>query len=136
MNGWETIRLRRDGMPPLRFSGRLIARHPAPPGALSHGMALYDTVDAGYAVEIAAWSEGRPARCHAAVFGGLEPALAMLEGHDATADICPPLLDGAMPAAELALRAAALRALCRDVEARYRAGVGAFLAAVALKEAI
>lgn len=135
MNAWEVVRIRRDGQPPLRFTGRLIARHTPRADAVSHGMALYDVADGGYAVEIAAWCGGRPVRCRAALCETLDRALTMLECHDAAADISPPLLDESLPAAELALRAVALRTLCRDVETRYRSDVGAFLASVALQEA-
>jgi hypothetical protein len=140
--GWSVIRLRRDGMRPLRFTGQLIARHDArpPAAALWHELALYRGPAAATGVEIVAWAARADgdfrARCHAALFDRQDDALAFLEGHDAMADICPGLTAPACGggAAESLLAAAALRAFCQDAVCRYRAAVGAFLAGVAAKE--
>ena len=147
--GWSVIRLRRDGLPPLRFAGRLVARHGGRPASatLWHEYGLYRTVAAGYAAEIVAWAaqpEGpRPTRCHAMLFDTLDAALSGFEEHDAARDICPGLAAPELacrvtetPPAGLAMQAAALRVSCQDVTRRYRIGVGAFLAGIATADPV
>jgi hypothetical protein len=140
--GWSAIRLRRDGLPPLRFAGRLVARHDRRPGGASlwHELALYRGMAAAAGVEIVAWAAGAAgpfrARCHAALFDRQDDALAFLEEHDAAADTCPgltaPPCEGGP--AERLLGAAALRAFRDDAVNRYRMSVGAFLMGIAVKE--
>jgi hypothetical protein len=146
---WRLIRLRRDGMMPLRFSGRPIARHQGTPvqAAVWHDLGLYQVADGGYAVDIVArasaaagthgWPfrrDGAAVRCHAVLAATLEEALAVLEGHDAAADLCPGITAPAivldetiMSPATLLIQAAALNAALLDATRRYRIGVGAFL---------
>jgi len=150
--GWGLVRLRRDGTHPLRFSGRLIARHDgaARRATLWHDLALYRTEQACFVVEIVAQllvaaprceRRIRPARCHAALFDTLDGALTRMESHDPSHDVCPGIAvpafrldDPAVPAAMLMMHAAALQGLCRDVERRYRIGVGVLLADIGLRE--
>jgi hypothetical protein len=150
---WNPIRLRRDGQRPLRFAGRLIARHEGwvPQVTLWHDIALYYTADAGYAVEIVAQlsehasgsasSQARAAVCHAALCDTLDGAVYLLENHDPSLDVCPgisaPQLvfdDPMVPAATLALQAAALQVFCDSVVIRYRIGVGVMLAGIGQQE--
>ncbi len=155
---WSPVRLRRDGLPPLRFHGRVIARYDGKvPGAtLWHDIALYQTAAAGFGIEIVAQlllpgpeapqdTSGaglvRPARCHAAAFNRLEDALTSLECHDASRDICPGISapsvsfgDPAVPPAMLVMQAAFLQGFCRDVVRRYRIGVGVLLADIGLRD--
>lgn len=137
------IRLRRDGMRPLCFSGHLIVQHDGwlPGARLWHDLFLYRVADGGFAVAIIARLGGGPdarhasaVRCHAAQFDSLDRALTSLESHDAAADLCPgmsaPALDTfnpALSATVLRLQAARLQDFCRDVVSRYEAGAGAIL---------
>jgi hypothetical protein len=154
---WGPISLRRDGLPPLRFSGYLIARYDGRVRhvPLWHDIALYRTQDGFYVthliVNFTLTSEdsvspehGRAnlaARCHAVAFQSLEEAVCSLEGHDASHDICPGLSAPALvvdnvvlsPAA-LAMQAMILRGFCQDAVIRYRIGVGALLAGIGLRE--
>jgi len=155
---WTLIKLRRDGLPPLRFSGRLIARYRgiAPRVALWHDLGLYRTAAASFVVEIVAQHlvpspdiaplepsgfQVRPARCHAALFETLDGALTRLETHDAACDVCPgisaPALsfnDPSIPPALLVMQATALQGFCGDVVRRYKIGVGAMLADIGLRD--
>jgi hypothetical protein len=144
---WCPIRLRRDGLPPVRFSGYLLGRHSGALPAVTfwHDLALYRDQAGGAAAEIVAWSgagsAARRVRCHASILPALGDALRMLETHDPSADICPgvsapPLAfgDPAITPVELSLQAAALRIFRQDVVRRYRIGVGAFLAGLGRQE--
>ena len=152
------IRLRRDGLPPLCFTGRMIARHDGRvPGAmLWHDIGLYRAATATYGVEIVAQLlvaapdpaplapngvHSRPTCCHAALFDTLDGALTALESHDASQDVCPgvsapslSLNDPATPPAMLLMQAAVLQGFCRDVVRRYRIGVGVLLADIGLQD--
>lgn len=148
------IRLRRDGLPPLRFSGRIIGRHDGSVrrATVWHDVALYRTAAAAFAVEIVAQLltdvpveafglQVRPVRCHAALFETLADALTALENHDASQDVCPgisgpslSLNDASVPTAMLMTQAAVLQGLCRDVVRRYRIGVGVLLANIGLRD--
>ena len=141
----DLIRLRRDGLPPLRFLGAIIARHDGyyPGATLWHDLGLYRTTSGDYVVEIVArqtraTSTG-PTRCHAICQPTLDAALLVLETHDPAADLCPGLSapalgDRSVPPVVLAQQAAALQATCHDVTRRYRMGVGAFLAGIAMRD--
>lgn len=151
-SAWSLIRLRRDGLPPLRFRGRLIARHDGAVrrASLWHDLALYRTPEACFVVEIVAQCvvdqprpgcQVRPARCHAALFETLDAALSRMETHDPTQDICPGTAlpefrpdDPAISTVSLMMQAAVLRGLCGDVARRYRIGVGVLLAGIGLME--
>jgi hypothetical protein len=140
---WSLFRLRRDGMRPLCFSGRLIARHEGwlPRVTLWHDLAIYLTATGDYAIEIVARlgagpgvAQSRPVRCHAALFDTFDAALTQLETHDASRDICPGIAapspdfgDPAMSPASLAIQAALLHGFCQAVVQRYGVGVGSFL---------
>lgn len=152
--GWSLIRLRRDGLQPLRFSGQLIAQYDGrlPATRLWHELALFRTVDARYVVKIVAWHRAAPdpsriagsdiqaVRCHATLFETLDDALGLLENHNAVGDICPttfaPALaahDPAVPATTRLMQATMLQGFCEDVLRRYRIGVGALLAGIGLR---
>lgn len=142
--GGLLIRLRRDGAPPLRFAGRKLA---AQDGAcaqagLWHEIGFYAGRGGDWALGITLWRaspRGRAAvRCHAWRFDTLETAVVAVETHDAAGDVCPgiaapelPLDDAAATPLTLALRAAGLERVRRDVARRYRIGAGALLAALA-----
>ena len=138
--GEGLIRLRRDGGFPLRFAGRLIARHDgrAPPATPWHDLALYRSAEAGYAVEIVACTEAGPVRCHAILAETLDAALTLFESHDPVADLCPGVTaadlgfdETGLSSTRLAIQAAVLRCAGLDVERRYRVSVGRFLMALA-----
>jgi hypothetical protein len=154
---WGLIRLRRDGLPPLRFHGRTIARHDGrlPGATLWHDIALYRTATAAFAIEVVAQLAVavphraqpalgdclvRPARCHAAMFDLLDDALTALECHDASRDVCPGISapsvsfgDPDVSPAMLVMQAAFLQGFCRDVVRRYRIGIGVLLADIGLR---
>jgi hypothetical protein len=145
------IRLRRDGQPPLRFTGRLIAYHSGQAGmtACWHDLALYAAQPSSFAASITAQrgtsragadpragaQEAEPVRCHAALWDGLEPAIRMFETHDAGRDaeavLIAPLcrfrhLRGPAAWQHMAGIEAARGALVH----RYHAAVGTFLASL------
>jgi hypothetical protein len=139
---WHLIRLRCDGQAPLRFEGRLLARHDGleATALVWHEIALYHVATGGYAVQItahlrsAADTAAEVVCCHAALLPTLETAVAALEQHDAahaampgrtvpSLDVC----DQAVSPTNLLLQATRLAALQRDIVERYRVSVGALL---------
>ena len=151
------ISLRRDGLPPLRFFGHLIAQHDGrlPLVPIWHEIGLYRASNGGYVTRIVAYMAAESkspltkndtqglhaARCHAASFETLEGALQLLEQHDASRDVCPGLSapgidfnDATLSPIALVMQATMLHSFCRDIMRRYRIGVGALLAGIGLRE--
>jgi hypothetical protein len=142
---WADIRLQRDGVPPLRFSGRLLGRHEggAPGMTAWHDLALYDTATRQFVVEIVAWrgafGEKAYRSCsHALPAATLDAALSLLTSHDPVGDIWPTILIPAetvgtpwQASAQIALEVAALYAACHDTTLHYRRAVGRLLAGLA-----
>ena len=142
---WREIRLQRDGAPPLRFAGRLLARHRggAPEMTAWHDLALYGTAAGQFVVEIVAWAglfggNIHRSRTHALHAVTLEAALNLFETHDPLGDLWPDTLPPATgfesPAravAQLSLEVAALHATCHDMMLQYRGAVGQLLARLA-----
>lgn len=134
------IRLRRDGMAPLRLTGAPLGRSEGwlPGAAIWHDLGVYRRAPAGFAVEIVARTPAGPWRCHALTADTLDAVATVLEAHDSVRDICPGIASDAvalddpeLPLASLVLQAARLRATQLDVRRRYRIGVGRLLAALA-----
>jgi len=146
---WRLIRLRRDGLPPLRFEGILLAHHTetqpsaAPVETVWHELALYRVATGGYAAAIvvhfaAAALAPRIIACHAVLMSELNLTIDWFERHDAGQDGVPGLSlpdvtfdNPAVPPARLLLQAARLAAMQRDIIRRYRIGVGTFLLTLA-----
>jgi hypothetical protein len=145
---WSPVRLRRDGLQPLRFLGRLVARHDgqAPHAVLWHDLALYRTALTGYAVEIVVRYSPAPgitppqSTCsHATLCDTLDDAMTLFESYDPLRDLCPgvtapaPGFDNpAISPVTLAIQSAALLGFSRDVVRRYGIGVGDFLNSLCL----
>ena len=146
----QHVRLRRHGESPLRFVGWLLqAQLGAPsivvaPACFWHELGLYQTVEGLFVVEIVAWSRdcaglARRVRCHALAFEALDDALGAIECHDPTGDICPSVLSAAFAEQASGFDGLAhsrysqiLAMFSGNVEARYRALVGASLYQIAL----
>jgi hypothetical protein len=145
--------LRRHGEPPLRFVGWMLqSRLGLPsivvsPASFWHEIGLYQTVEGQFVVEIVAWSgdsagHARRVRCHALAFEALDDALGAIECHDPTADICASVWGAAFaePASGFDWHSQSghtrfLAMFSSNVEARFRALVGALLYQVALASA-
>ena len=142
--GYSTITLRRCGTKPLRFCGRLVARHDGsyPSATLWHEIAFYAVDDGGWATEIVARHADAcsiiAVRNHASLFETLDDAINRIETYNAIDDVCPGfgapdlhLDDPTLPPALLALQAAALERFCHDIARRYRSTAGTLLASLA-----
>jgi hypothetical protein len=147
----KLILLRRDGMRPLRFTGRLLAHHSgrSEGAGLWHELALYAAQPSAYAAAIIAQTEAtrscdreaieansRPLRCHAALCEGLEPAIRMFETHDPAGDggahLIAPLFAAHEPAHGAAWQVIAAQSALQETVHRYRACVAQFLAQIGL----
>jgi hypothetical protein len=149
----QPVRLRRHGEPPLRFLGWMLQAQAGvpsivvPPACLWHEAALYQTVEGRFVVEIVAWSKdpaGQPrrVRCHALAFESLGDALAAIECHDPKADICASVWSAALAEPASGCHGPSpsrygriLAMFSGNVEARFRALVGALLYQLALASA-
>ena len=145
---WSPVRLRRDGLQPLRFLGRLVARHDgrAPQAVLWHDLALYRTSPTGYAIEIVVRhspapgiTPWQPACSHAALCDTLDDAMTLFESYDPLRDLCPGISapasgfdNPALSPVALAIQSASLLGFSKNVVRRYGIGVGAFLNSLCL----
>jgi hypothetical protein len=146
----QHLRLRRHGEPPLRFVGWMLRTQlgmpsiVVPPACFWHEVALYQTIEGRFVVEIVAWSKDcagqtRRVRCHALSFEDLGDALGAIEGHDPTADICASVWSAALAEQGSGFGCPSQSGYSRllamfsgNVETRFRALVGAMLYQLAL----
>jgi hypothetical protein len=127
------VSLRVSGGKPLRMQAQLLAEGTswAPGTAAWHEIALYRRSLGEFAVAIKTFKKASAETdvFHAEVFPNLDEAMGYLETFDPTADLSVDLdaSDRRVSAADIALRAAALRQRTDEITRQYRALVGELL---------
>jgi hypothetical protein len=135
----ERFELRRDGLSPCIFEGRLIAEvtsfAPGGGGRLWYELAAYQRSGAGYVASMKVFRKSADDKdTHwARVFQTSAELLAYFENHDPARDVAPPddLTDGRIPTAEAMIRAVGLRQRIDEARLEYAAAAGDLLTEVA-----